>query len=458
MEARTIEQNGVTPIYIEKNNGSIFVGSAYVEEVTSAFKKGSYELQDYTPTIQPVVHREEVDLIKNWIELKASTERSSRLALLYGKAGIGKSIVMHDLLEKLQINQEYLVLGLKSDQIEFVDTEELSHNMHLAKPIEAVLAEKAKQYKRVILLIDQIDALSLSLSSNRTPLRSLLKLIGQIQDIPKVRVVISCRPYDLQYDPLLDNLRIENKWELKEFPKEKILDILKENNCKERISDNLLWFLGNPLHLFLFLKVEPYEQLKDPLSTDSLYHQLWKKYVLDDSVRTVDKNHLLSLLDALVTTMYERQELSVPIRGYETEYNTELQYLFRNEILLRTKSGQIQFFHQTLFDYVYARRFTELRYNLLEILKGQHQGLFSRSAVKSILTFLREQNSNEYINIIEQLLYAKNGDGRDTYRYHLKSLALSNMAFFETPLQEEANFVSRKVFFDKIYMETRWRN
>ena len=49
MEARTIEQNGVTPIYIEKNNGSIFVRSAYVEEVTSAFKKGSYELQDYTP-------------------------------------------------------------------------------------------------------------------------------------------------------------------------------------------------------------------------------------------------------------------------------------------------------------------------------------------------------------------------------------------------------------------------
>ncbi len=92
-------------------------------------------------------------------------------------------------------------------------------------------------------------------------------------------------------------------------------------------------------------------------------------------------------------------------------------------------------------------------YNLLEVLKRQHQGLFSRAAVKSILTFLREQSPKEYIHIIDQLLYAQNDDGKDTYRYHLKSLALSNMAFFETPLNDEINYISRKVFQDNIYMD-----
>lgn len=235
------------------------------------------------------------------------------MGLLYGKAGIGKLIVMHTLLEELQSNPDYLVLGLKSDQIEFVDTEVLRQNIHLAKPIETVVEEMAQKYKRVILLIDQIDALSLSLSSNRTPLRSLLKLIGQIQHIPNVRVVISCRPYDMEYDPLLDNLRIKNKWELKEFTNDLVKRILSENGCVESMSDNLLRFLGNPLHLFLFLKVKPEEQLTDPLSTDLLYHQLWRKYVLDDSVRKVGKERLLSLFDKLVATMYERQELSVQI-------------------------------------------------------------------------------------------------------------------------------------------------
>ena len=268
MEERTIYQNGVTPIYIENNEGQIYVGDVYVEETSTAFSKGSYELKEYTPTIHPAIHRDEVGLIKGWIEKKASIVSASRLGLLYGKAGIGKSIVMHTLLEELQSNPDYLVLGLKSDQIEFVDTEVLRQNIHLAKPIETVVEEMAQKYKRVILLIDQIDALSLSLSSNRTPLRSLLKLIGQIQHIPNVRVVISCRPYDLEYDPLLDNLRIKNKWELKEFTNDQVKRILSENGCVESMSDNLLRFLGNPLHLFLFLKVKPEEQLTDPLSTD----------------------------------------------------------------------------------------------------------------------------------------------------------------------------------------------
>lgn len=453
MDEKIINQNGVTPIYIEKNEGQIYIGNIYAEDISTAFSKGSYELKEYTPTINPAIKRIEVALIMNWIERKASTEHFSRLALLYGKAGIGKSIVMHDLLEKLQANQEYLVLGLKSDQIDFVDTEILRQNIHIVKPIEAVVEEMALKYKRVILLIDQIDALSLSLSSNRTPLRSLLKLINRIQSIHNIRVVISCRPYDLEYDPLLNNLRITNKWELKEFTKEQVVGILKKNGRSESLRENLLRFLGNPLHLYLFLKIKSDEQLTDPLSTDLLYHQLWRKYVIDDSVRKVSKNNLLALFDNLVTAMYERQELSVHIREYETNFSDELQYLFTNGLLLMVKNNQIQFFHQTLFDYIYARRFIERDGNLLEVLKGRHQGLFSRAAVKSILTFIREQNPVLYIRIVDQMLYEKDRYGKDMYRYHLKSLALSNMAFFEIPLKEEIAIISRKIFQNKTYMD-----
>lgn len=453
MEVKTVNQFGVKSIYIEKNEGEIYVSENYVESPSSAFINGSYELSDYTPTIEPAIPREQVGMIKAWIEREVGNEKSSTLGLLYGKAGIGKSVVMHDLLKTLQENKDYQVLGLKSDQVEFVDTDDLSHKLRLAQPIEKVVEEMAKKFQRVILLIDQIDALSLSLSSNRTPLRSLLKLIGKIQYIPNVRVVISCRPYDLEYDPMLDNLRIKNKWELKELTKEQVSRSLKNNNCNERLSDNLLRFLGNPLHLYLFLKVKSYEKLTDPLTTDLLYNQLWKKYVVDDNERNVDKERLLALLDSIVSSMYERQVLSVHIREFETTYDAELRYLVRNGLAIITSSGQVQFFHQTLFDYVYARLFIENGHDLLEELKAQHQGLFSRAAVKSILTFLRERDSAKYIRIIEKLLYAKNMDGRELYRYHLKSLALNNMAFFEIPLQEELNLISKRVFSDKVYMD-----
>lgn len=453
MEVRAVNQFGAKSLYIEKNNGTIYVSNNYTEDPSSAFYNGSYELLGCTPTIEPEIPRMEVSLIQEWIEQEALSERTSRLALLYGKAGIGKSIVMRNLLERLQAKEDYLVFGLKSDQVEFVDTDDLSHRIHLEQPIEVVIRNSAQRYKRVVLLIDQIDALSLSLSSNRTPLRSLLKLIERIQSIENVRVVISCRPYDLEYDPLLDNLKIKNKWELKELTSEQVSHVLENNHYNLRLSDKLLRFLSNPLHLYLFLKVKADEQLTEPLSVDLLYHQLWRMYINDDSIRNVDKNRLLSLLDFLVSTMYGKQELSVHIREYETQYNPELQYLLTNGILTITRNCQTQFFHQTLFDYIYARRFIENGYNLLAVLKNQHQGLFSRAAVKSILTFLREHNPADYIRIVEQLLYAKDDKNRDVYRFHLKSLALGNMAYFDSPLPAEINFISRRIYSDKVYMD-----
>lgn len=344
MNERVVNQTGAQPIYIERNEGKIYVGNRYTEDPVAAFRNGSYELLDYTPTIDPAIHRDEVDMILEWIEKTSDKGSSGRLALLYGKAGIGKSIVMHDLLANLQSKNDYLIFGLKSDQMEFVDTDELSHKIHLDEPIECVIKNVAPNYHRVVLLIDQIDALSLSLSSNRTPLRSLLKVIGQLRFIPNVRIIISCRPYDMEYDPLLDNLKIKNKWELKELSSNQVQQTLKENHCNERLSNRLLLFLGNPLHLYLFLKVRSYGQLTDPLSTDLLYHQLWRKYVNDSSVRKVSKENLLSLLDALVTRMYQRQELSVHVREFETVYDAELNYLFSQGLLTITKNGQVQFF------------------------------------------------------------------------------------------------------------------
>lgn len=454
MQEKIINQFGDKPLYIEQSLGNVYLASNYTRDVTSAFASGSDELLGYTPTICPEIPRQEIDLIQEWIEDKSdATDSSTRLALLYGKAGIGKSIVMHKLLERLQDRKDYLVLGIKSDLVEFANMDDLRGKLYLARPIEDVIREEASKRKRVVLLVDQIDALSLSLSANRTPLRSLLNLIRRLANIPNVRVVISCRPYDLEYDPELQNLKIKHQWELKELSEEQVLQTLQSNGHNESIDDRLINFLGNPLHLYLFLKVKPQERLTDPLSTSLLYHQLWSKCINHVDTCQVSKASLLSLLDTLVDTMYQRQELSVHLREFETQYEHELRYLLTNDLLIESGNRQIQFFHQTLFDYVYARRFLEKGKSLLDELKGQHQGLFIRAAVKSILMFLREQRPKEYLGTLEQLLYSQDDNGLSTFRFHLKSLALHTLAYFETPLRSELDFISRKVYTSPVYME-----
>lgn len=448
MAGNVVFQYGEKSVFIDNNSGNIYI-DGYATDAEHAFVDGSFDLGMYRPSINPAVKRHEVDSITSWIEQDSDEQKPIRIGLVYGKPGIGKSIVMHDLLSCISVREDYLVLGLKSDQIEFTDTDHLSKMLHLAKPLEEVIRLQSAKFNRIVLLIDQIDALSLSLSSNRTPLRSLLKLIQRVQVIPNVRVVISCRPYDLEYDPILEQINTRVKWELKEFAPEEVKTILQANNFQKELSPEVLFFLGNPLHLSLFLRIKDKSNLRYPLTEEDLYDEIWRITVCDAAEIKVNRTQLHAFLDRIVNQMYRQQELSVREKLFETEFNSEINYLLHSELLLKTSSGQLQFFHQTMFDYVYARRFVENGRDLLEELSGKHQGLFVRSSVKSIVSFLRASNPKMYIRSLEHILYDHDSVGHYAYRYHLRSLVLSTMAYFEEPIQEELDFLNHKLFSDE---------
>lgn len=448
MSEKVVLQYGDKSVYVDNNNGNIYI-DGYATDAEHAFVNGSFDLEMYHPSINPPVWRSEVESIASWIERETDTQSPQRIGLLYGKPGIGKSIVMHDLLADISVRDDYLVLGLKSDQIEFTNTDHLSKMLHLAKPLEEVIRQQSAKFSKIVLLIDQIDALSLSLSSNRTPLRSLLKLIQRVQVIPNVRIVISCRPYDLEYDPILGQINTRVKWELKEFSSEEVKSILQANNFQKDLSSDVLFFLGNPLHLSLFLRIKDKSNLRYPITEEDLYDEIWKVTVCDADETKVNRAQLLAFLDKIVNQMYQQQELSVREKLFETEFKAEINYLLHSELLLKTPSGQLQFFHQTMFDYVYARRFVENDRDLLEELRGKHQGLFIRSSVKSIMSFLRASNPKMYISSFARIIYDCDYEGYYVYRYHLRSLVLSTMAYFEEPILEELDLISRKLFADE---------
>ncbi len=448
MNAQTINM-GNQSIYVENFSGKIVCGCS-TETPKQAFKKISFQLEHYTPTLNPYIVRPEVAEILQWIENDIQDKKS--VALIYGHAGIGKSIVMYDLYHSLCTKDNYLILGLKTDQIEFTDTDDLSKKMRLYRPLEDIVRDIAHSMKRVVLLIDQIDALSLSLSSNRTSLQSILQFIEQVRDINNIRIIISCRPYDQEYDPNLKSLDINAKWELKEFSKEQVKAILRQQRYCNNLSDDLLRFLGNPLYLHLFLLVYSQEQIPTPSSERDLYDALWKKYLCNPAINAITRNNLLKCLDEIVNTMYQRQELSIHRHNIETEFEQELNYLLSNRILIALNNNHVQFFHQTLFDYVYARRFVEKNRDIIDELRQQHQGLFVRAAVKSILAFQRDCAPATYIKSIDHILFDQDNNGKDVFRYHLKVLVLSNMVYFESPIQEEIDLIRRKIFKNELYI------
>lgn len=69
------------------------------------------------------------------------------------------------------------------------------------------------------------------------------------------------------------------------------------------------------------------------------------------------------------------------------------------------------------------------------------------------MAFLREQDASEYIQVLRQLLFTKLGNGKPAYRYHIQSLVLSTMVYFETPLPQEINLISKEIFDDDTFMD-----
>lgn len=124
-------------------------------------------------------------------------EEDSNIALLAGNAGYGKSVVLKDLLDLLEENK-IPTLGIKVDKIlNITSLKDIENELNLKDGIIPIFQELSNDKEPLVFLIDQIDALSQSLSSSRNGINSYDRLIKQLANYRNVRIILSCRTYDL---------------------------------------------------------------------------------------------------------------------------------------------------------------------------------------------------------------------------------------------------------------------
>lgn len=455
MNESAVNQYGDHPIYIGNVNGNVYMKSFEGSpDYRQVFHDLSTDLRLWRVVLYGKRHipRHQTEVLLSLIDADYKNN-NERVALLVGAPGSGKSVVMHDLLEKLEGRDDVWVLGLKSDQIGFESIEQLASQSGISRRLEDVIRELARSEscRRVVLLVDQIDALSLALSSNRKPLRSILRFLENIQSEEKVRIVVSCRPYDLEYDPYLEQFQFGNRVQMDPLKPEVVEEVLKTNG-RHPIPQgtNLFSTLQTPLFLYLFLKLKENKTLDVQLTEHGLYSRLWAQSIngdIESDSGRVDHQRLLRLLDQITERMYDSQSLTLSRHAIDSSFSHELDYLLHEELLLQVSDNRIQFFHQSLFDYVYARRFVERGDDLLITVKDKHQGLFMRALIKSVLVFMRDRSDN-YLNTVRSILFDKDPDGHNVYRYHLKMLVLSMMGYFDNLRPAEIAFVRNEISAD----------
>lgn len=387
------------------------------------------------------IPRAETKLLLDWI-IKPYSDDEDSLCLLVGTAGQGKTVVLHDLMLLLQQQNkhQYITYALKSDLVDF--NEFIKNDLVTDYKDEFVRLVNAGMTP--ILIIDQIDALSKTLSVERTPIKQLDKLIGVIAPIHGAKIIVSCRPYDLNYDPLLKKYKHKNKITLGSLKYDEVKNVLESFGKKVCSKESKLFdFLKTPVNLEYYLEYGREDQ--EDISLQSLMDQLWSDKIVD--VQT-DHEHisfedLFNSLKCISESLNKASSLAFAKKKFEGRFAAELNYLVSENILrLDNETNLMTFYHQTLADYVTARVTYESGTTMAEILEKEHQGLYVRNRVKQYFTYVREAAPDEYINEIRTILIE---DALLKYRMHIKMLLLSTIAGFEHPRYEEKEFINHFV-------------
>ncbi len=388
------------------------------------------------------VERAETEDIFKWIHQKPK-DNESNIAVVAGNAGMGKSVILSQLYSKLK-DENIPVISLKADRLIFNSITDLENEYNLNISFEKLFDRIIDSDTTGVLLIDQIDALSQALSSDLKPLKFYDNLIQRFTNHPKVKIVISTRIYDLNYDPIIANYKGKKSFIVRALKRDVLFDVLTRSGIDKvgQFTEAFLELIAVPLHLDVFLKVYSESlKVKEIKSLQDLYSQLWKQKILvanSFNLTVINPKKLSDFVFKVASKMYELQEINLDARLFEDNYFKEIKFLKSEGILVEGKN--IEFFHQSFFDYAYARNFINGEKDFLKDILKRHQGLFVRSKIKQILNYKSSVLHNEYIIDVNKILQHKE------VRFHIKLLILQEIAFQENPTIAEQNTVEHIVF------------
>jgi hypothetical protein len=364
-----------------------------------------------------------------------TSDDSPKGVLLSGEAGVGKSAIMLQVLEELR-KEDIPVLAFRVDRLDPTPLpNEIGRQLELPGSPVAVLGGVA-QGRDCVLVIDQLDAVSLASGRHPQFFNGVNELLRQAEAYPRMRLLVACRNFDLQNDH-----RIRHLTEERGILSAVIINRLSEETVRETVaamsieagglSPEQVRLLSVPLHLSLLAEISetPAARALNFRTARDLFDRFWdrKRSVLRE--RTGRSVRWVEVIDALCDYMSERRTLSAPAERVD-EHEDDVRAMASENVLVRDR-GRYAFFHESFFDYAFARRFAGRERELLPFLRDGEQHLFRRTQVRQILHHEREADHARYLDDLEELLHSSD------IRFHIKQVVFALLAELEDPTGEE---------------------
>lgn len=360
------------------------------------------------------------------------------LILLTGVAGSGKSGIVRSAIEQLR-EREVPHLAFRVDQYLSCNTKE-DLGQELTKREESPVSTLKGTFpeRPSVLFIDQVDAVS-EVSGRAGQVRQVIfRLIGDAQYFEGVKIVVVCRTFDLESDARLKRLKKAQRTKQIDVPllewDADIKPLLKNNNIDHStFKEPQRELLCLPINLAVFLEID------DP---DFIFHSRFSLHekLIEKKQRTILNErtpswHVIKPLTVMCDWMSKRQKLSAP-ESVLDDYPGALDIL-RSEGLIVSSRSQVNFFHESFFDHVYARAFVNKDKSLIDFLAETEQHLFRRTQVRQILEALRQDDLERYLGELSTVLASSE------VRFHIKAAICQWLNTIDSPREAEFKIISK---------------
>lgn len=362
-----------------------------------------------------------------------------RTTFVAGAAGGGKSSVLEQSVEMLEATGAE-VLAIRLDRLDaFASTIELGRQLGLETSPAASLA-LAAEGRNGYLVIDQLDAVSLASGRMPESFDVVVDLIGEALSMNGIKVILACRQFDIDNDHRIRWLadKTDTTTISVGLLSDGALDAAVEGIGLDptHLTASQRLILQTPLHLVLLKTIVGQAGALAFQSKGSLFEAYWERKRQASRARRVHVR-FNDVIARVATEASSRQALSIPIEVLDEGDLVDDANVLVSEHVLARDGDRIAFFHETFFDYAFARQWVSRSESLVDFLLRDEQELFRRAQVRQILQHLSEREPDRFWTETAAVLTS------DRVRFHIKETVLAVLSGLGTPTSEDAAAILR---------------
>ena len=396
--------------------------AARVEEATRSWRRSVTREH-----LKPAIPRSETATLTELLR------EGDRLILLTGSAGSGKSGTAEQTLGGMG-NRGWTTLGFRLDRRHTATTaRQLGGQLDLPASPVLTLAQAA-QGGDALLVIDQLDAVSIASGRLAELFDVVDEVLQQAARFANIRIVLTCRSFDVQADPRLRDLARRDDVahvEVGDLSDAKVADAVARMGIEPPgLTPQQRSLLRLPLNLVLLHAIRDEPGSLDFASTADLFDAYWDRKRRDCAQGDPDVR-FEAVVGTLVDEMSASRRLDVPVNVLDAPGMRRDADVMASAHVLVIDGRRIAFFHESFFDYAFARLWTSRQQSLVEFLVSGEQGLFRRAQVRQVLVFLRQSDPPRYMRELEELLMD------DRVRFHVKHVVLALLRATPDPMLDE---------------------